>query len=109
MNWHQKRQIITILFSAGIALLIAMAGVSVYLDRLAVPRNAELSKIRDRTEAASSLLVALVDIETGMRGYMITGDPSYLEPLYRGRDMITQIHGRLGTEIDTWAAPGYSD
>ena len=91
MNWHRKRQIITILFGAGIALLAAMAGISVYLDSLAVKRNAELSRIRDNTDAAQRVLVALVDIETGIRGFLITADPSYLEPLFRGRDQITQI------------------
>ena len=57
MNWHRKRQIITVLFGAGIALLIAMAGVSVYLDSLSVKRNAELSEIRDHTDVANRLLV----------------------------------------------------
>src|SRR5262245_53968340 len=109
MNWHRKRQIITILFCAGIALLTGMAGVSVYLDSLAVRRSAELSKIRDHTDAAQRLLVALVDIETGVRGYLITGDPTYLEPLFRGRDMITQIRSAHGEEMDPWFAPGYTD
>jgi len=109
MNWHRKRQIITLLFGAGIALLIAMAGVSVYLDSLSVERSAQLSKIRDRTDLATRLLTALIDIETGMRGYLITADPSYLAPLYRGRDAITDLRSSWGPEFDGWAAPGYSD
>ncbi len=109
MNWHRKRQIITALFGAGIALLIAMASVSVFLDRLSVERNAELSRIRDRTGAASQLLTALIDAETGVRGYLITNDPTYLEPFHRGRDMIREIRAANGPEVDAWAAPGYSD
>lgn len=109
MNWHRKRQIISILFCAGIALLIGMASVSVYLDTLAVRRSAELSRIRAHTDAAQRVLVALVDIETGIRGYLITGEASYLEPLFRGRDQITQIRSELGPEIDPWVAPGYSN
>ena len=84
MNWHRKRQIITVLFGAGIALLIAMASVSVYLDTVSVARNAQLAKIRERTDVATRLLAALIDIETGVRGYLITNDPAYLAPLYRG-------------------------
>jgi diguanylate cyclase (GGDEF)-like protein len=109
MNWHRKRRIITALFGAGIALLIAMAGVSVYLDSQAVKRSAELSQIRDHTDAAQRVLVSLVDIETGMRGYLITGEASYLEPLFRGRDQITQLRSIVGPEIGPWSAPGYSD
>jgi diguanylate cyclase (GGDEF)-like protein len=109
MNWHRKRQIITLLFAAGIALLIAMAGVSVYLDSLSIERNAQLSKIRDRTDVATRLLTALIDIETGVRGYLITADPTYLAPLYRGRDAVTNLHSTWGADFDTWIAPGYSD
>jgi diguanylate cyclase (GGDEF)-like protein len=109
MSWHRRRQIITLLFGAGIALLIAMAGVSVYLGDRAVKRSAELSQIRDHTDAAQRLLVALVDIETGIRGYLITGEASYLGPLFRGRDQITNLRAVMGPEIDSWSAPGYSD
>jgi diguanylate cyclase (GGDEF)-like protein len=109
MNWHRKRQIITLLFAAGIALLIAMAGFSVYLDTLAVRRSAELSTTRDHADIANRLLVSLVDMETGARGYLITGDPSYLAPLYRGRDMITELRSSWGQEFEKWSAPGYSD
>jgi diguanylate cyclase (GGDEF)-like protein len=109
MNWHRKRQIITALFGAGIALLIAMAGVSVYLDAVSVQRNAELSKIRARTEVATKILAALIDIETGVRGYLITNDPAYLAPLYRGRDAIAYLHSSWGLAFDAWSAPGYAD
>ncbi|WP_459855154.1 sensor domain-containing diguanylate cyclase [Dongia sp. agr-C8] len=109
MSWHRRRQIITLLFGAGIALLIAMAGVSVYLDNQAVKRSAELSQMRDHTAAAQRVLVALVDIETGIRGYLITGESSYLAPLFRGRDQITNLRAVMGPEIDPWSAPGYSD
>lgn len=109
MNWHRKRQIITVLFGAGIALLIAMASVSVYLDTVSVARNAQLAKIRERTDVATRLLAALIDIETGVRGYLITNDPAYLAPLYRGRDMITHLNPTWGADFDSWAAPGYTD
>jgi diguanylate cyclase (GGDEF)-like protein len=109
MDWHRKRQIITALFVAGIALLAALGGFSVYIDAQALKRNAELSQLRDRVDAATNLLVALIDIETGVRGFVIAGDPIYLEPFYRGRDMVTHIRDTLGSELDQWSPPGYSD
>jgi len=108
MDWHRKRKIITALFLSGIGLLIALAGVSLYLDARSVRQNAALSEIRKHVSQATNLLVALIDIETGVRGYVIAGDPLYLEPLYRGRDMATAIHADL-PEIENWTAPGKSD
>jgi diguanylate cyclase (GGDEF)-like protein len=106
MNWHRKRQITTLLLVAGIALLAVMGAVSVYLDNRAVQQNAELSKLRDRVVAATDLMVALIDIETGVRGYLIAGDPTYLEPYYRGRDTVTHIVDTMGPELRDWTAPG---
>jgi CHASE3 domain sensor protein len=53
--------------------------------------------------------VALIDIETGVRGFVIFGDPTYLEPFYRGRDTLTHIREKFGTELEQWTEPGYSD
>jgi CHASE3 domain sensor protein len=44
--------------------------------------------------------VALIDIETGVRGFVIFGDPTYLEPFYRGRDTLTPIREKFGTELE---------
>jgi diguanylate cyclase (GGDEF)-like protein len=108
MDWHRKRKIITGLFLGGLSLLFAMAGVSLYLDSRSVQQSAQLSDIRQRVSQGTDLLVALIDIETGARGYLIAGDLSYLEPLYRGRDTVTHIRSLL-PEIDSWSAPGRSD
>jgi diguanylate cyclase (GGDEF)-like protein len=108
MDWHRKRRIITTLFLAGIALLVVLAVVSIYLDSRSVRQNAELSRIRQNVSRSTDLLVALIDIETGVRGYLIAGDPVYLEPYYRGRDMVTNIHSEL-PELEKWTAPGNSD
>ena len=40
----------------------------------------------------SSVLKDLIDMETGQRGYLLTGDPSYLQPY-------TDAKGRIGTDF----------
>jgi CHASE3 domain sensor protein len=40
----------------------------------------------------SSVLKDLTDMETGQRGYLLTGDPSYLQPY-------TEAKGRIGTDF----------
>jgi diguanylate cyclase (GGDEF)-like protein len=44
----------------------------------------------DRTDAANRLLLALVDQETGLRGYGLTGRQAFLQPYYDG-----DRHGRV--------------
>jgi diguanylate cyclase (GGDEF)-like protein len=109
MDWHRRRRIITSLFVVGIALLTVMAGVTVVIDGHAVEDSAELSRLRDRSEAATQLLVALIDIETGVRGYVISADPTYLEPYYRGRNTVILLQEQFGSEMANWSAPGYAD
>jgi diguanylate cyclase (GGDEF)-like protein len=109
MDWHRRRQIIASLFAAGIILLAVMAAATLVIDHRTVEDGTQLSKIRGDAEAANELLVALIDIETGVRGYVIAGDPTYLEPFYRGRNTVIQIEEQLGSAFEAWAAPGYSD
>jgi diguanylate cyclase (GGDEF)-like protein len=108
MDWHRKRKILTALFLGGIGLLIALAGVSIYLDARSVRQNAAVSDIRHKVAQTTDLLVALIDIETGLRGYLIAGDPIYLEPFYGGRDKAANIRADM-PELDGWTAPGNPD
>ena len=47
-------------------------------------------------ESADSILIGLQNIQTGQRGYLITGNLSYLEPYHRGSVSIDQRIRRLG-------------
>ena len=72
-------------------LLIALANVgTVYRSTSAV---AHTNDVKAQLEA---LLARLVDAETGERGFIITGNDSYLEPYHRGVAAIaTNETGRL--------------
>lgn len=74
---------------AGAALLLgfalfALLAVVGFATVASVERS---SRARDSARAAllssERLLAAVVDVETGQRGFVLTGDPAYLEP-YRG-------------------------
>ncbi len=47
---------------------------------------AEVDRSQAITQAVDRLLSVMLDAETGHRGYLVTGDPSFLEP-YRGADV----------------------
>jgi CHASE3 domain sensor protein len=66
---------------------------------LAVNHLKQMQHIAERTLEAStmqanisSVLKDLTDMETGQRGYLLTGDPSYLQPY-------TDAKGRVGTDL----------
>lgn len=61
----------------------------------AVTRVADADEL-DR--ATRSLLISLLDAETGQRGFIITGDPGYLVPYQAGREAVperlAEVEGR---------------
>ncbi|MDD7939629.1 CHASE3 domain-containing protein [Actinomycetospora lutea] len=67
--------------------LVAVSALATGLARLRVAD--EVRELADRLlpaqQATTALVVALVDQETGQRGYSLTGDPTFLEPYVTGR------------------------
>jgi len=85
MDWHRKRKIITGLFLGGIGLLIALAGVSIYLDARSVRQNAALSDIRNpRLPGHESTGGTDRHRDRRAAAILIAGDPVYLEPFLPG-------------------------
>jgi CHASE3 domain sensor protein len=77
------------------ALLVFMA----FNAYLAVNHLKEMQRISARTLEGSivqadisAILKDLIDMETGQRGYLLTGNPSYLQPY-------TDAKGRIGTDF----------
>jgi PAS domain S-box-containing protein len=77
---------------AGAALLIVMAGILF----LAFSQIKKASEVRQHTfiviNSATDLLSALIDAETGQRGYLLTDDEAFLEPYLAVSD---NVGGRL--------------
>jgi len=87
---RKKRKIAALL--AGAALLIAAVGV-VAISFRAFGQIREAAEARKHTflviNRAGDLQAALIDAETGMRGYSLTGDENFLEPYLAVRDGIS--------------------
>ena len=83
-DWTLARRLRVAL--VALLLLVVLAGIAL----IAVLREADraLSQQAQRTFparlAASQLLASLVDQETGLRGYALTGDEQFLEPYRQG-------------------------
>lgn len=67
--------------AAAIALLAAIIMIAVGVPRL-VDLATEGSRARDVAVAADTLFTALLNAETGQRGYLLTGEEAYLEPYH---------------------------
>ncbi len=74
------------LFSV-LVLVVALAagGVTVSLWRVEANRRLVSERLQPASVQSRALLVALVDQETGQRGYLLTGDDRFLDPYRAGR------------------------
>lgn len=82
---HSRRELF-----AGIALLVLAIGINAalgfhYGNRLHQDWQA-VAHTHDVLETIESIKTALLDAETGQRGYLITGDEQYLAPYQEARD-----------------------
>jgi CHASE3 domain sensor protein len=46
-------------------------------------------------DQSEHLLQSLIDMESGTRGYIVTGDPSFVEPYFEGRDKVESEYQAL--------------
>jgi CheY-like chemotaxis protein/signal transduction histidine kinase/CHASE3 domain sensor protein len=91
LSWFNKTQLSTKMLLATIIPLILMVGLMV--GSFTVIRNLEQNnKWVDHTYVvlgnATNIEKLLVDLETGQRGYLITGDAQFLEPYNQGKTML---------------------
>src|SRR5690348_4852651 len=82
----------------GIAALVLMALVAVsYFEFREYRRsNADAGQTRAIVDTVDRLLTSLIDAETGQRGFLLTGQDSYLEPYNRA---IQEVPGELSTVL----------
>ena len=102
-------------FAAVVGGLLVLAALGLVaglfaLDRLSDSREQLVDRISPAAATAERLTTAYLDQETGVRGYAISGQPSFLEPYRRGRrdegatleelDRLTGLAGVPGAPAD---------
>lgn len=93
----------TVLAGALIAVLLAMTGVELYREFSSAGRLREAVRQSYETRSSiQSVFSLLQDAETGQRGYVITGNPRYLEPYEAARETLdgrlSELGRRFGAE-----------
>jgi len=90
-------------FGALVGLLLLLGGARLAVGQLVALRvEPRVERATDAAQANVALLQALTDAESGLRGYQLTGDPSFLEPyrsgLARYATARATVRGAAGTE-----------
>ncbi len=91
MDWHHRRQLTTATFVSGLALLLVLTAAAVLFGLRTEAMNHRLADVHKTQQQAHAILQAVVDAETGVRGFVITSSPDYLKSYYSGTDRIQQL------------------
>jgi hypothetical protein len=73
--------------------LILVTALGIFFVRELIDLQTAMDKLRDNDAARiemSNVLVDLLDAETGQRGFILTGQETYLDPYYRGKNRIRE-------------------
>lgn len=86
----QKHRSLAIIvpFFIGILMLAAMAGSALILGIDVGRKSENILALEAESSQIQAALLALVDAETGFRGFALTSDASYLEPYYQGLERL---------------------
>jgi PAS domain S-box-containing protein len=83
----------------AVAVLVVLAGIGYRVLTEIVETTEERKENREALLQAERAISYLKDAETGQRGYVITGQPEYLEPYHAGRAGVAAVLG-------AWEATG---
>ncbi len=83
-DWTLARRLRVTLAGLFVLLLLAGVALTVALRRADDATSDQVDRTVPARLAASQLLTSLVDQETGLRGYALTGDKAFLQPYRQG-------------------------
>src|SRR6185436_10639399 len=89
-----RQKIIRTFVAVGCLLAVSVA-VAYIVGLRALALNRDLSRESEVIRELERFVSSLKDIETGQRGYLLTGDERYLEPSKVGRAEVTRAADKL--------------
>jgi sigma-B regulation protein RsbU (phosphoserine phosphatase) len=91
----------------GVIVIVSSVAIAILLNRTDTATRQLSDNIQPARSTAFQLQAALRDQETGVRGYVITGDPRFLDPYYSGRQnehtAVAELHEVLSDHDDLLA------
>jgi PAS domain S-box-containing protein len=95
MKWATERTILLAAFFLALLILGAVGLLSYHTTMDLISATGEVQRSHQVIENVAHLLSALQDAETGQRGYVLTGEPAYLNPYHGARKAIDQSFSDL--------------
>ncbi|MFF4878245.1 MULTISPECIES: CHASE3 domain-containing protein [unclassified Micromonospora] len=105
-GWSLRRRVITLLTVVGVLLIGLAAAEAAMAARNRTQIDAILNKTGPLRVQAQELLNAVLDQETGVRGYAVSGDPADLEPYRAGLDQEKDLVASMRTLLDDYPQIG---
>jgi methyl-accepting chemotaxis protein len=93
-------------FAAAVALIILSVVINLSQLNIMIAQSAQVTSLAQLEVGSHAYLEALVDEETGMRGYVATTQPQFLDPLNAGRSRESGIVAELTAESSDRAEIG---
>jgi signal transduction histidine kinase len=103
-RWRVRRLGLLLVVVEVVLLGVAIAAGAFALDRLSTARDRVVEEIDPELIQAQNLTTALLDQETGLRGYLLSGQRDFLAPFEQGRvdqDRAAEELRRLGATAGT--------
>src|SRR4051812_18734145 len=94
-----------LIFAALIGIVICL----IALQRLGEARREVVERLDPAAVASARYLTALVDEETGLRGFELAGRETFLRPYVTGSRDAAAAHKRLQEIAETGDAPGLAE
>jgi len=94
-----RRRLLLLTSVVIVAVLAGTAG-ALALSSRRDTASAWAARMRSATVAAGKLEIAMLDQETGQRGYLLTGDPDFLVPYEDGASEFTEVEADLHRLVD---------
>ena len=83
-TWSLRRRLALAFVVAGVLLVAGSVLGGLALNSLVSAVNVQVNQLDPAARSASNVLVSLLNEETGVRGYLLTGEQSFLRPYRQG-------------------------
>jgi signal transduction histidine kinase len=83
-TWSLRRRLALAFVVAGVLLVIGAVLGGLALNSLVSAVNVQVNRLDPAARTSSYVLVSLLNEETGVRGYLLTGERSFLAPYHQG-------------------------
>jgi signal transduction histidine kinase len=91
-SWSLRRRLALAFVVAGALLLVGAVLGGLALNSLVDAVNVQVNRLDPAARTTSNVLVSLLNEETGVRGYLLTGEKSFLKPYHQGmRQAATEL------------------